>query len=60
MHCVVLQSGEGQGNGAEPCQQDRGGPGPAVLPRGAAVPERGGVLDRDAGGCESACADIRP
>jgi len=42
---VVLQPSEGPGDGAERGEQDRGGPRPTVLPRGAAVPERRGVLD---------------
>ena len=50
VHCVVLQPSEGPGDGAERGEQDRGGPRPTVLPRGAAVPDRTGVLDRDAGG----------
>ena len=47
VHGVVLQPCAGPCDGAERDQQAGGGAGPAVLPRGAAVPERGGVLDRD-------------
>ena len=58
VHCVVLQPSEGPGDGAERGEQDRGGPRPTVLPRGAAVPERRGVLDRDAGGSDAASEDV--